>query len=179
MGTPRTSGRPASRHEDRTRHHAGITAVALGALLLVAAFAIAGCSGGSLPASGNVTNEQAQQVIDQGAVILDVRTAAEFAGGYIDGARNVPMDALGAEIASLDKTKPVLVYCATGSRSVAAMQMLQSAGFEHVYNLTQGIAGWAQAGLDVASPTQTAAGGGGSAPSASGLPVMYEFYTDW
>jgi hypothetical protein len=41
-----------------------------------------------------------------------------------------------------------------------------------------GIAGWAQAGLDVTTQTQTAAGGTPT-PSASGLPVMYEFYTDW
>jgi rhodanese-related sulfurtransferase len=117
-------------------------------------------------------------VIDAGAQIVDVRTPAEFQGGVIAGAKNIPLDELPAAVGTLDKSKPVLLYCATGSRSVTAMQMLQSAGFERVYNLTMGIAGWAQAGLDVTTQTQTAAGGTPT-PSASGLPVMYEFYTDW
>ncbi len=140
---------------------------------------ITGCSGGSLPASGNVSNADAQKVIGAGAQIVDVRTPAEFQGGTIAGARNIPLDELPAAVGTLDKSKPVLLYCATGDRSVTAMQILQQAGFEKVYNLTDGIAGWAQAGLEVTTRTQTAAGNGEPTPSASGLPVMYEFYTDW
>ena len=151
-------------------------AITLALVAIVAA--LTGCSGGSLPASGNVSNADAQKVIDAGAQIVDVRTPAEFQGGVIAGAKNIPLDELPAAVGTLDKSKPVLLYCATGSRSVTAMQMLQSAGFERVYNLTMGIAGWAQAGLDVTTQTQTAAGGTPT-PSASGLPVMYEFYTDW
>jgi len=149
--------------------------------LVALAAALAGCSGGggSLPAAGNVSNADAQKAIDAGAQIVDVRTAAEFAGGFIPGAVNIPLDQLEGSLGTLDKSKPVLLYCATGNRSVTAMQILQQAGFETVYNLTAGIAGWAQAGLDVTTQTQTAAGGGQPAPSASGLPVMYEFYTDW
>ena len=151
------------------------TTVALVALVA----ALAGCSGGSLPAAGNVSNADAQKGIDAGAVILDVRTPAEFQGGFIPGAQNIPVDELAAAVGTLDKSKPILVYCATGDRSVTAMQILQQAGFEEVYNLTDGIAGWAQAGLPVTTTTQTAASGTTPAPSASGLPVMYEFYTDW
>jgi rhodanese-related sulfurtransferase len=149
--------------------------------LLALVVALAGCSGGggSLPAAGNVSNADAQKVIDAGGQIVDVRTAAEFQGGFIAGAQNIPLDELQAAVGALDKSKPVLLYCATGNRSVTAMQILQQAGFEKVYNLTAGIAGWAQAGLEVTTDQQVAAGDGGTAPSASGLPVMYEFYTDW
>lgn len=156
-----------------------------GILITAALFALlaalAGCSGGggSLPAAGNVSNADAQKVIDAGGQIVDVRTPAEFEGGIIAGAQNIPLDELQAAVGTLDKSKPVLLYCATGSRSITAMQILQQAGFENVYNLTMGIAGWAQAGLEVTTNQQVAAGGGGVAPSASGLPVMYEFYTDW
>ncbi len=152
-------------------------AIAVALFALVAA--LTGCSGGSLPPAGNVSNADAQKVIDAGAVVVDVRTPAEFQGGMIAGAQNIPLDELPAAIGTLDESKPVLLYCATGSRSITAMQILQQAGFEKVYNLTAGIAGWAQAGLDVTTETQTAAGGGAPTPSASGLPVMYEFYTDW
>jgi rhodanese-related sulfurtransferase len=151
-------------------------AITLALVALVAA--LTGCSGGSLPASGNVSNADAQKVIDAGGVIIDVRTPAEFHGGFIAGAQNIPLNELSAALGTLDKSKPILLYCAVGDRSTAAMQLLQGAGFEKVYNLTMGISGWAQAGLDVTTQTQTAAGGTPT-PSASGLPVMYEFYTDW
>jgi len=153
--------------------------IAITVALVALVAALTGCSGGgSLPAAGNVSNTDAQKVIDAGAVILDVRTPAEFEGGIIAGAQNIPLDELPAAVGTLDKGKPVLLYCATGNRSVTAMQILQQAGFKKVYNLTAGIAGWAQAGLTVTTQTQTAAGGTPT-PSASGLPVMYEFYTDW
>ncbi|HZL06478.1 MAG TPA: rhodanese-like domain-containing protein [Coriobacteriia bacterium] len=153
--------------------------IAIVAALLALFAALAGCSGGPLPAAGNVSNADAQKVIDAGAVILDVRTPAEFQGGFIAEAQNIPVDELATSLSTLDKSKPVLVYCATGSRSVTAVQILKNAGFEKVYNLTAGIAGWAQEGLDVTTDQQVAAGGGEPTPSASGLPVMYEFYTDW
>jgi rhodanese-related sulfurtransferase len=146
-------------------------------LIALAAFT-AGCSGGALPPAGNVSHAEEEKVLDAGAVILDVRTAGVFQGGFIAGAKNIPVDELAASLGTLDKSKPVLVYCATGNRSVTAMQILQGAGFTKVYNLTAGIAEWAQAGLPVTTDTRTAAGGTPK-PSASGLPVMYEFYTDW
>jgi len=153
--------------------------IAITVALFALVAALTGCSGGSLPAAGNVSNADAQKVIDAGGAIVDVRTAAEFQGGFIPGAKNIPLDELPAAVGTLDKSKPVLLYCATGNRSVSAMQILKDAGFEKVYNLTAGIAGWAQAGLDVTTDQQVAAGGAASTPSASGLPVMYEFYTDW
>jgi len=57
------------------------------------------------------------------------------------------------------------------------MRILSGAGFSTVYNLTSGIAAWD--GEITTDPTGRVASGGPSTPSASGLPVMYEFYTDW
>jgi phage shock protein E len=73
-------------------------------------------------------------VIDQGAVILDVRTPGEYAGGHIKGSVNVPLANLSAYIPKLKKEKPVITCCASGMRSGSAKSMLQANGFKEVYN---------------------------------------------
>lgn len=62
--------------------------------------------------------------------IIDVRTPSEFQGGHAPGSRNIPLDQLEARICDLDKSRPVLLCCATGSRSGMAARWLQSLGFE-------------------------------------------------
>lgn len=149
------------------------------ALVVVAAvvailFAVSGPKG-DLPAPGDIGNAQLQTLVDAGARLVDVRTAAEFEGGHIPGAENVPVDQVASAMGSWDKSQPIVVYCATGSRSVSAMQTLSGAGFTKVYNLTAGIAAWdGDVSSGPAGAVATAA-----EPSASGLPVLYEFYTDW
>lgn len=147
-----------------------VVAAILGVLLAVAR------PGGELPASGNIGNSDVQGLVDKGARLVDVRTSAEYDGGHLPGAENVPVDQITSVSASWDKTKPIVLYCATGSRSVSAMQALVAAGFTSVYNLTAGIAAW-DGEVTTDDPSTTAVSS--LAPSASGLPVMYEFYTDW
>ena len=69
-----------------------------------------------------------------GAVIVDVRTKAEFQSGHIRGAQNIPLQDLGKHISRLKKDKPVITCCASGMRSASAKSMLKSAGFTEVYN---------------------------------------------
>lgn len=77
-------------------------------------------------------------------VILDVRTASEYKGGYIPGAVNI--DIYGADFQSqvlkLDKSKTYLVYCRSGARSTNASNFMISNGFKEVYNLKGGMMGW-------------------------------------
>jgi rhodanese-related sulfurtransferase len=73
-------------------------------------------------------------LIDQGATILDVRTSQEFAQGHAPGSRNIPLDRLSDHLADLDRTKHLLVCCASGARSAAAKAMLDKAGFARVDN---------------------------------------------
>jgi len=72
----------------------------------------------------------ARNWIAQGALLLDVRTTGEHAGGHIEGARNIPVQELGARIGELPRGRQVVVYCRSGARSAAAASMLRSAGFE-------------------------------------------------
>jgi len=80
---------------------------------------------------GNAVNYA--ELVSQGAVIVDVRTKAEYASGHVKGSINIPLDQLGSKIATLPK-KPIITCCASGMRSASARSILQSKGFEEVYN---------------------------------------------
>ncbi|QNA44406.1 rhodanese-like domain-containing protein [Lacibacter sediminis] len=70
----------------------------------------------------------------QGAVIIDVRTAGEFNGGHIKGAINIPVDSIRSKINDIKKKgKPVITCCASGMRSGSATSILKQAGVE-AYN---------------------------------------------
>jgi len=75
------------------------------------------------------------QMVKQGAIIVDVRSKGEFAGGHIKGSVNIPVDQLGAHMAKLkNKNKPIITCCASGMRSASAKSILKSNGFTEVYN---------------------------------------------
>jgi len=77
-----------------------------------------------------------RRAILDGAVVVDVRTPAEFTDGHIPGAINIPQHQLTlAEKCLREKSAPVVVYCNRGIRSVAAVRMLERLGFERVYDL--------------------------------------------
>ena len=84
--------------------------------------------------------------------LLDVRTQKEFQSGYINGAKNLNIyDAVFAgQIEKLDKSRPVLVYCAKGARSATAAEQLKRAGFPEVYDLAGGMEAWRAAGKSTA-----------------------------
>lgn len=75
------------------------------------------------------------ELLEKGAVILDVRSKGEYAGGHIRGSVNIPVDSLKNNLNKLkDKNKPVITCCASGMRSAAAKGILLSNGFKEVYN---------------------------------------------
>ena len=85
---------------------------------------------------------------DTNAIVLDVREPAEFAAGHMPNARNIPLSELDKRLGDVPQGKPVLVCCASGSRSGKAVALLRQGGRE-VFNLDGGIAAWRQAGLPV------------------------------
>lgn len=76
--------------------------------------------------------------------LVDVRTPEEFSGGYISGAVNMNVNAPGfkEQVTTLDKSKPVMVYCKGGGRSGRAAEILKNEGFTQVYDLDGGIMAW-------------------------------------
>lgn len=76
-----------------------------------------------------------RELVKNGAIILDVRSTGEYAGGHIKGSINIPVDQLGNNLVKLkDKKKPIITCCASGMRSATAKSILQGAGYEEVYN---------------------------------------------
>ncbi len=74
-------------------------------------------------------------LVKNGAIILDVRSKAEFASGHAKGSVNIPVDQLAANLHRLPrKEQTVITVCASGMRSSAARQMLLSKGYTSVFN---------------------------------------------
>jgi rhodanese-related sulfurtransferase len=73
-------------------------------------------------------------MIKNGAVILDVRSKGEYAGGHVKGSINIPVDQLESRISQLPKNKAIITCCASGMRSSTAKSILQSRGFSQVVN---------------------------------------------
>jgi len=80
--------------------------------------------------------------------LLDVRTPEEYAAGRLEGAQliNYYEEDFSGQLALLDKSKPVLVYCASGNRSGKTAVLLEEMGFEKIYSLDGGIKAWRAAG---------------------------------
>jgi rhodanese-related sulfurtransferase len=83
------------------------------------------------------------------AVILDVRRPDEYAGGHVANALNYEWNGaqFAKQIASLDKSKPVFVYCLSGHRSASAARKLRADGFKMVYEMDGGMSGWSASHL--------------------------------
>ncbi|MDR2232654.1 MAG: rhodanese-like domain-containing protein [Tannerella sp.] len=73
-------------------------------------------------------------LISNGALLLDVRSKGEFAGGHASGSKNIPLDELTGKLSKLDKSKPIVAVCASGMRSGTAVNILKNNGFTEVYN---------------------------------------------
>jgi rhodanese-related sulfurtransferase len=100
---------------------------------------------------------EASQTIDSapdGLVVLDVRTATEYAEGHIEGATLVDFYAADfeAQLAELDPAVPYVLYCRSGNRSGQTMPMMDRLGFLEVYEIDGGILAWTAASLPVVAP---------------------------
>lgn len=74
-------------------------------------------------------------LIKNGAIIVDVRSKSEFAGGHIKNSINIPVNELAQNLSRLkDKNKPVITCCASGMRSASAQNILKNEGYTEVYN---------------------------------------------
>jgi rhodanese-related sulfurtransferase len=71
----------------------------------------------------------------QGALLVDVRSAGEFASGNAPGTINIPLPELGNRLAEIPKSAPVVLCCASGTRSGMAKLLLKKNGYPQVYNV--------------------------------------------
>lgn len=125
-----------------------LLAVILLAGLLAIGVAAFGRTGGKADKTGasykKITAEEAKSMMDEGDVIVvDVRTAGEFAEGHVPDAINVPNKSIGDDVSGSlpDQDASILVYCRSGSRSAAASKKLTALGYENTYDFG-GIIDW-------------------------------------
>ncbi len=132
-----------------TRHPFLVGGTAVLALAVLAYEASRLRSGGQ-----SVGPMDAVRLMNQGALLLDVRSQAEFDAGHILDARHVPQDQLASSIATLKKyqEKVVIACCESGMRSGAAARLLQAQGFTRVVNLKGGLQGWRAENLPLVKP---------------------------
>ena len=87
--------------------------------------------------SGQVSSKEAAEYLQNGAMVIDVRSVNEFESGHILQAYNMPLDRVDVLVptAVKDKNKPLLLHCATGVRSGLAKKKLEQMGYKNVFNL--------------------------------------------
>ena len=107
----------------------------------------------------NVEPSDAVKLMNNDAIVIDLRSAAAFALGHIVNAKNIPSDELDSKMAQLEqhKANSIVAVCDAGVTSTKAVNTLRTAGFESVYGLKGGMAGWTQAGLPVVTGKKTKA----------------------
>jgi phage shock protein E len=110
---------------------------------------LVGCTSTTAGVTNMNVSEFSEKISEPGIILLDVRTPAEFAEGFIEGAQLIDFQSgnFENEIASLDKNATYAVYCRSGNRSGQAVKVMHDAGFHNVYNLNGGVIDWANAGL--------------------------------
>ena len=105
----------------------------------------------------NVEPQDAVKLINNDAVVLDLRSPEAFARGHIVNAKNIPFDELDAKNEKLEgfRSRPIVAVCDSGVTSSRAVTKLRKSGFESVFGLKGGIAGWTQANLPLVTSKKT------------------------
>ncbi|MBT8086644.1 MAG: rhodanese-like domain-containing protein [Gammaproteobacteria bacterium] len=105
----------------------------------------------------NIEAGEAVKLINNDAVVVDIRSVDAFSRGHIVNAKNIPTDELDAKIGQLEKhkTTPIVAVCDTGMTTTKIVTRLRNSGFESVYGLKGGMSGWGQAGLPVVTGKKT------------------------
>ena len=111
-------------------------------VIMVALFA-AGCSQSPAGASVDVSVDEALRLWQaKEAILIDVRTPAEYRDGHIPGVVNIPLAEIEKRLGEIPKDKKVVLICRTGNRSAQGTKFLRSKGFDNVFNSTGGMSTW-------------------------------------
>ena len=105
--------------------------------LLIVIFLISACDNKSFEV---IDTNQAQDIINSGAVLIDVRTVDEYNREHIPNAVNIPLDQI--DTVAYDKDTKIIVYCQSGMRSRQAVQTLLDMGYTNLYDLDGGLLNW-------------------------------------
>ena len=91
--------------------------------------------------------ERVKEMLDRGEIeLIDVREQYEWDAGRIAGAKHIELERLASRAEELSRDRPIVFQCRLGARSAMATEAFRASGYE-AYNLTGGIAAWADSGL--------------------------------
>ena len=99
------------------------------------------------PEERELPPERVAELLPAGEIqVVDVRTPEEYAAGHVAGAEHIPFDELTARAESLDRSRPLVLYCRSGGRSELATQAFAASGWQ-AHTMAGGLAEWAERGL--------------------------------
>src|SRR6187455_3060900 len=109
------------------------------------------------PAVREISPAEAQELIDAGAALIDTREIHEWKAGHLAGATLIPPIEVADRIGQVvpDKSKPVVVYCAAGARSMRAAILMAQLGYQDVSSMAGGISRWKAEGRPWELPSGT------------------------
>ena len=123
-------------------------------MILMVGLGLVACDNPPPQGSSLATVQEAHKVLSKGQaaepfLFLDVRSPGEYQSGHVPGAKNIPVQTLAGQIASVPKDKKVFVYCESGVRSTKATKILVDAGYTNIVNMKASMRGWRNAGFDI------------------------------
>jgi rhodanese-related sulfurtransferase len=129
-------------------HHSLLAGAALLAALIVIAYELRMRAQSVAAASP----QDVIRLMNQNALVLDIRPQEAFAAGHVTGARHMPSDQIlkAGETLKKQKDKPIVVYDESGSLAASAVRQLVAQGFTKVFSLRGGLAAWRTDNLPVA-----------------------------
>lgn len=155
-------------------------------LLINICLAFAICTGAVAQTKAPLTPAEFSKQIseDQEAIVVDVRTPAEFQKGHLANALNINVssDKFEEHLSAVDKNKPVYVYCLSGGRSAKAVAKMRALGYTNITEMEGGMLKWRANSLPEAKVDTTVKGMSQDdyqALLASDLPVLVDFYAEW
>jgi rhodanese-related sulfurtransferase len=100
----------------------------------------------------SISSQDLIRLMNQGALVLDIRKDEEFAKGHVNGAKHLSSEKIltAGDTFKRFKDKPVVVYCDSGSLAAAAVRQLNSQGFTRAFTLRGGFAAWRADNLPIA-----------------------------
>lgn len=125
----------------------------LSVLVVFVTFVVLACAS-ERPGVRDISAEQLLSQPPAAALILDVRTPAEFNAGHVPEALNIPYDELASRLGELsaDRDTPVVVYCESGGRAGKATSVLLDAGYRDVLHLAGDMGEWRAEGRPMTRP---------------------------
>jgi len=137
---------------DRLLEYVSNHPLLVGAAVLAAIVVIINESRTRGSAFAAISSQDLIRLMNQGALVLDIRKPDEFAQGHVNGAKHLPSDQIltASETFKRFKDKPVVVYCDSGSLASAAVRQLNQQGFSKAFTLRGGFSGWRAENLPIA-----------------------------